>query len=126
MAKNNNDEIDFNNPDSFKKIVNEISKEKLSGSNIKDIPKNVIAFLTGNMKSVAIIAIYFLGTGLVMNIIWIIKLFEKHFFGTIIMIVSVTIIILIKKYWIKILEWFIKLYYSIKLKVRLLWQKLKK
>lgn len=123
MAKQNDNEIDFNNPDAFKKVFKEISKEKLKGNyNVGDIPKKVIAFLTGNVKWVVIVAIYLLACGLFLNIKWIYNLFQYHLIGTLIGITLLILVILIRKHKANI----IKSYYSLKLKIRLSWEKLKK
>ncbi len=114
-------EIDFNNPDSFKKIVKEISKEKgIKGKyNVGDVPKNVIAFLTGNVKSVVFIAVWFLGSGLYINIKWIYNLFAYHLIEALTAMVILVLFMLLKK---KI----VKLYYSLQLKYITRWGKLKK
>lgn len=74
-SKAKEEEIDFNNPDSFSKIVGEISKDKLKNSkSISDVPKKIIAFLTSNVKVVAILAGYLILSGVVLNIYGIYKL----------------------------------------------------
>lgn len=76
-SKAKEEEIDFNNAESFSKIVNEISKDKLKNSkSISDVPKKIIAFLTSNVKVVAIIAGYFILSGIVLNIYGIYRLIK--------------------------------------------------
>lgn len=94
--KENEEEIDFNNPDSLKKVAADISKGKLKAvKGISDIPKKIIAFVTSNMKLVAIFAVYLVACGLYLNI----KLIFKYDLCLYIIgfILSIIIFKLIKK-----------------------------
>jgi len=76
MGKENLDEIDFNNPESFKKIVSEITKSKKKKFSFKNLSGTVIGFVMSNMVVTAIIAIYLLICGITLNVIWISSLIK--------------------------------------------------
>lgn len=87
----NVDEIDFNNPDLFKQIINNSANKKKSKQNIYD---KVIAYVTLNVKKIAIVAVYLVLSGIIGNIVFIIN---NPIVGLII-ILGILLIVLVLKF----------------------------
>lgn len=87
----NVNEIDFNNPDSFKQIINNSANKKKSKQNIYD---KVISYVTLNVKKIAIIAVYLVLSGIIGNIVFIIN----NPIAGLIIISSILLIIFILKF----------------------------
>ncbi len=71
-------EIDFNDPNSFKSIVNEIAKDK-SKNGGKNIATRVVTFVTTNIKATAIVLIYLTISGIIANVSLICNLIKSFF-----------------------------------------------
>lgn len=67
-------QIDFDSEASLNSIVAEIGKQKLSGN--KSIAARLISFITSNAKLTAILAGYFIISGIVINIYGIYQLIK--------------------------------------------------
>lgn len=93
MKFNENEEINFNDSSSFEKLTTQFEKGKKGNFSFKDAPKKAIGFLTGNVKSVAIIAAYILLCGIGLNIYWICQIDIFYIIGFVLGIIALVITI---------------------------------
>lgn len=71
MENNNRDEIDFNDPNQFKKqLKKEVKKANL---NLNDAPKGLLITVMNHKGKIAVLGIYFVLSGLIANISWIVS-----------------------------------------------------